>query len=358
MQNSNENIIATGSFSKYSSIAIRIFDFKETFIDKNWFLGKFKIATAKRHMLGYGDRTPTTGYRLIFGEADEIPGLIVDVFDKTLVIQISTAGILNFKNDIVEALKEVMRPNTIIEKSDMQVLKEEHLQENKQILYGDLSKKETNGTIFKENGINFFADIMEGQKTGFFLDQKDLRLKIKELAQDKVVADIFSYTGAAGIYALKGGAKNVTFVDASQRALEFCDKHAKKNFKTADINLIEDDAFNFISNAKQNSFDMVLLDPPALIKTQKSIESGKKAYHFLNRAGLRMVKDGGIFVTSSCSHFLSEEDFIFLLRRAEVQTNTTLHILAKINQSPDHPLSINFPESKYLKSFAFLVSKH
>ncbi|MFA5792680.1 MAG: class I SAM-dependent rRNA methyltransferase [Candidatus Gracilibacteria bacterium] len=356
VQDSQENIIGTGTFSKYSSIAIRIFDFKKAEINEKWIAEKLRTALQKRKLLGYGKGTSTSGYRLVFGEADELPGLVVDVYATQIVIQISTAGMDALREDVVEALKKLLNPKAIVERSDMQVRQEEHLPEIKELLYGKVTGK--NGAEFKENGLTFYADVLEGQKTGFFLDQKDLRLKIEELAKDKEVIDIFSYTGSAGIYALRGKAKKVSFVDSSRLALDFCEKHVKKNFKNAKFETIEEDAFQFTSTAKSDSYDMVLLDPPALIKSRASMENGKKAYHFLNRAGIRMVKDGGIFVTSSCSHFLSEDDFMFLLRRAEVQAGTTLHMLYSIKQSPDHPLSINFPESKYLKSFVFLVEKH
>jgi 23S rRNA (cytosine1962-C5)-methyltransferase len=265
----------------------------------------------------------------------------------------------NLKPLLLNAIHAVLKPKLIIERSDLSVRSEEHLPETSGILFG----KTKDGLIpFKENGIDFFADTLGGQKTGFFLDQKDLRMALASLAPGRTVVDIFSYTGAAGIYALKNKAKHVTFMDSSAHALEIAKKHVEENTakataKNSKATFIEEDAFTYTGNIKTPQFDMVLLDPPALIKSQRDAENGKKAYHFLNRAALRMVKDNGIFCSSSCSHFLTEDDFMFLLRRAAKQAGVTLHTLYTIRQSPDHPIDISFPESKYLKSFVFLAKR-
>ena len=355
---SQKNIIGTGTYSAYSGIAVRIFDFAKTEINERRLKEKLELAILKRTLMGYAKDKNTTGYRIIFGEIDGLPGLILDKYENTVVIQISTAGMENLKEPLINAIKAVLKPKLIIERSDLSIRSEERLPETKEILFG----KTKDGLIpFKENGIDFFADTLEGQKTGFFLDQKDLRTKIGSLAKNRTVADIFSYTGGAGIYALRNGAKQVTFMDSSERALEIAKKHVQKNFanKTTlkNCNFIEEDAFTYTGSIKNLQFDMVLLDPPALIKSQRDAENGKKAYHFLNRAALRMIQDNGIFCSSSCSHFLSEEDFTFLLRRAAKQAGVTLHTLYSVHQSPDHPTSINFPESKYLKGFIFLVRR-
>lgn len=357
VKDASGKVIGTGTYSKWSSISVRVFEFYEAEIDGAWFEKKFTEADARRKLLGYGPKTDTTGYRLIFGEADGVPGLVVDKYKDTLVIQISTAGIEKLKEEVLSALKKVFKPKIIIERSDLPVRIEEKLYEHKGILAGKFDKTVNDGLVeFKENGLTFFADPLEGQKTGFFCDQKDLRHALGKISKGREVLDLFSYSGAAGIYALQGGAKKVTFVDGSQRALDLCEKNVKANFEKAKVETICADLFQFLGKANPASYDMVILDPPALIPSRHVQENGKKAYHFLNRAGLRLLKDGGIFVTSSCSHFLSEDDFIFLLRRASVQAGVTLHMLAHIVQSADHPLSVTFPESKYLKSFVFVVS--
>lgn len=349
VQDEAGKIIGTGTFSRSSSIAVRVFDFNEVEINEDWLTQKITLAHDARLLLGYGPKTETTGYRVVFAESDGLPGLILDRFEDTLVLQISTAGMEKLKPLLLSTLQKIFKPKNIIEKSELTVRKEEKLEEHKEVLKGSAEPVE-----FLENGNHFIADVWEGQKTGFFTDQKELRTEIEKLSNKKTVLDLFSYSGAAGIYALRGGAKAVDFVDGSENALDLCKQHValnKFNKKTsAKTSYTKSDVFEFLSKSKPNSYDVVIVDPPALIKTHRDEMNGKKAYHFLNRAALRLVKNGGIFVSSSCSHFLSEEDFHFMLRRAAVQAGVTLHLLHLVRQSPDHPESLNFPESRYLKS--------
>jgi len=202
------------------------------------------------------------------------------------------------------------------------------------------------------------VDVLRGQKTGFFLDQKDLRKAIAPLSKDKKVLNLFSYSGSFGVIALKNKAKHVTNVDVSEEALALCERNAKLNkIPKTKYSTEKADVFQWLSTRKDPEFDMVIIDPPALIKSNKDKDDGIKAYHFLNRASLRLVKDNGIFVTSSCSHYLTDDDFSLILKKAGIQAGVTLSILAKITQSPDHPISLYFPESEYLKSYICLVSR-
>lgn len=346
-------IIGTGTYSSKSMIAVRIFDFKKTTINEDWFFEKLKSAEKHREFLGYGPNSGTTGYRLIFGESDFIPGLVLDRYKDAFVLQISTKGMENLKENLISAIKKVFNPKTIIERNDMTLRQREGLKETKSILYGD----ETTEVEFLENGYEFTANLMTSQKTGFFLDQKDLRLEIAKFADKKTIANLFSYTGATSVYAIKSGAAKIINIDGSEEALAGVDKNAKLNKipKTKYENL-NADIFQYLSEKNTPEFDMVILDPPALIKSRNGIESGIKAYHFINRAAIRMIKDGGIFATSSCSHFLSEEDFIKTLKRASRQIGAELKLIKKVSQSADHPVSIYFPESGYLKSFIFKVN--
>ncbi len=340
------DVIGTGTYSNASSIAVRVFDFGEVAIDKAWFTKKVRAAAERRILLGYGPGTETTGYRVVFGEADEIPGLIVDRYEDVLVMQIATAGLDALKEMIVEVLVDVFAPKAIVERSDLHVRNEEKLPEVQGIVYG----KDPGLVEFKELGKPFVADVVNGQKTGFFCDQKDLREHIQSLAAGKEnVLNLFSYSGASGIAAMLGGAKHVHNIDGSDDALELLAENAKLN--NVEMTSEKADIFQWLNDHKEAAYDMVMVDPPSIIKTAKDTENGKKAYHFLNRATMRLVKDGGIFVTSSCSHFLSEEDMAFTLRRASVQAGITLDILGVVRQSADHPLSVYFPESTYLKSF-------
>ena len=345
-------IIGTGTFSSHSQIAVRVFDFARIEIDATWIGNRISAAQSQRELLGYGPNSETTGYRLIFGESDGVPGLVIDRYNDVFVLQSATAGVDRIKEMVVTALTEQFNPRAIVERSDIPVRKEEGIEQTDGLLYGaDVAEVE-----FHENGIKFVADVLTGQKTGFFLDQKDLRKAVRPLARNFRVLNLFSYTGSFSIAALLGGAESVLNVDGSGQALDLCSHIAELNGLPIDrISWETSDVFQWLGDVPEEPFDMVLLDPPALVKSQGDLEAAKKAYHFLNRAALRLIKPNGVLVTSSCSSYFGEEDFLFMLRRASVQTGRQLDILHYIVQSADHPLSAYFPESRYLKSYVCRV---
>jgi 23S rRNA (cytosine1962-C5)-methyltransferase len=348
-------VVGTGTYSSTSSIAVRLFAFGDATLDQAWFEEAFRKADARRKLLGfdaYG--TDAVAYRVVFGEADGVPGLVVDRYGDVLVVQISTAGMDRLRETVVAALAETFKPRSIYERSDLRVRQEEGLKEASGLLYGD----EPGEIEFVEDGLRFVADVVGGQKTGFFLDQRPLRAIIRRVASGRRVLNLFSYSGAASIAAMKGGAKSVHNVDLSSAALELGRRQAEMNGLDASAFTVqESDVFQYMGEEREPSFDMVIVDPPAFIKSARDGESGRKAYHFLNRAALQLVRDGGVFVTSSCSHFLPEEDLAFILRRASVQADVQLDLLDVVRQSPDHPQSVYFPESSYLKSFVCQVTR-
>lgn len=349
----DDSVMATGTWSAHSSIAVRAFEFGDSVIDKEWFERKIEEAVHRRELLGYGPGTATTGYRVIFGESDGLPGLVVDRYDDVFVMQISTKGMDNLRSVAVEALTDIFKPRAIVERSDVKVRSEERLPMVAQQLVG-----EPPGLIaFQEKGMHFLAAPTEGQKTGFYLDQKDLRSIITRYARGRKVLNLFSNSGASGIAAMKGGALSVHNVDCQAEALELCGAHAAMNdIDGQHFTTEKADIFSYFDYSRLGTYDMVILDPPALIKSKKDREDGLRSYHFLNRAAMRLLRKGGILVTSSCSHFLKEDDFAVVLRRASVQAEAGLHILDVVRQSPDHPQSIYFPEALYLKSFVCLLS--
>ncbi len=355
VQSDQGELLGTGTYSAQTSIAVRVFEFGLAQINADWLRQKIKAAHDRRLAQGYGPGTQTTAYRVVFGEADGLPGLVLDRYADVWVLQISTAGMERLKETVILTVRHLFNPQAIVERNDIAVRKAERLTE----ILGMADGPETEQVAFKEHGLHFEAPVWLGQKTGFFLDQKDLRQRIETLARDKTVLDAFAYTGAAGIYALRGGASKVTFLDSSQTALTQVEKHVQLNFPqhSANAPTLCQDAFEFFAKAPPQIFDMVLLDPPAFIKTQRDKESGQKAYHFINRCAMRLVKDGGLLVTSSCSHFLNPEDFAWILRWASSQAKVYLTLLDTIHQSPDHPLSLYFPESQYLKSYVFQVQQ-
>jgi 23S rRNA (cytosine1962-C5)-methyltransferase len=338
----NGRIIATGSYEGNSNIAIRVFDFSETTIDREWILNRIQEAHNRRLVMGYGPGTDTNGYRVVFGESDSLPGLVIDRYADVIVIQISTAGIAAIRDHVIDVCNTIFTPQAVVEKDEQGV----------RVHSGSVE-----GPVeFSEYGIRFVADILHGQKTGFFLDQKDLRQAVKNYSKDKTVLNLFSYTGSASVAALQGGATSVHNVDESQAALDLCSVNAQLNNVT-NITTEQADVFSWFNTNTENQYGMVILDPPALTKTKKEKEVAAKAYHFINRAAMRLVEDGGIFVTSSCSHFFSEEDLAFTLRRASVQAGIQLHMLETVRQSPDHALSVYWPEGLYLKSYICRVER-
>lgn len=337
-------LVGSGFFSTTSTITIRLYTRDAREPDRAFLHERLTNAQNRRELMGYTPEHGTTGYRLCFGEADGLPGVVIDRFNDVFVLQISTKGAEKIQPLIVDMLTELFSPRTIVERSDVAGRREEGLPEQTGVLFGE----SVDAVPYLEHGIEHVALVQSGQKTGAFLDQKSLRQSLTFLAKGKTCANVFCYTGATTRALLAGGATRVTQVDSSAIAL------AGAPTGNA-ITTVEADAFAWLSESPAYTFDLVAIDPPALIKTQKDKEAGLRAYHFLNRAALRLVKPGGIFVTSSCSHFLSEDDFAHLLRRAASQNQVELLPIARVAQSPDHPVPITFPEAAYLKSFIFHV---
>ncbi len=350
----NGDIIATGTYSTKSIIAVRVLDFGPATIDKHWLKNRLERAESRRRIMGFGVDNRMTGYRVVFGESDGLPGLVVDRFADILVIQVTTAGMNALLDVIVETLVEMFSPRGIYERDDILVRREEGLEQKTGLLYGEVS-----GTVeFNEHGRTYLADVVEGQKTGFYLDQRDLRQEISSLSSGRRAADLFSYSGAAGIAALAGGASSVHFVDSSGTALAACTRHAELNsIPAANVSTEEADVFQWLGAHAEPEYDLIMLDPPALIKSRKHIETGRKGYHFLNRAAMRIIRDGGILASSSCSAYFAEEDLAGTLRRAADQAGVRLHVLKTVRQASDHPQSLYFPEAAYLKSFICRVER-
>jgi 23S rRNA (cytosine1962-C5)-methyltransferase len=354
VRNSRGAIVATGTFSKYSNIAVRVFSFGEAIIDSDWLWEKIEAIDNRKALMGYGPDSDNTGYRVVFGEADGIPGLVVDKYEDVIVTQMSTAGIDKMRDAINQCLINMYSPSAIVDRSDSASRKEEKLEPRTGTQFGDFKAAEY--VEFLEEGIKLAAHPIAGQKTGFYLDQRDTRKAINELAAGRSVLNLFSYTGANGIAALLGQANRVLNIDSSNWALEQSKSLAKLNgLNPTKYSSMEADVFKWLDSKPADKFEMVIMDPPALIKSQDDIEEGRKAYHFINRAALRLVKKDGLFITSSCSQFFTLEDFATTLRRSSVQNGISLQILRTVPQSPDHPISLYFPESNYLKTFVCQV---
>jgi 23S rRNA (cytosine1962-C5)-methyltransferase len=342
-----QRFLGQGFFNPSSLIAVRLITRSQENIDTAFWARKISKALEYRKTI-YPD---SESFRAFFGESDGIPGLIVDKYGSYLSLQFLSAGIEKNQNEIIEALKQVFNPAGIIARNDSFLRKLEGLEEKTEILYGDIP----NRIKIEENGILFWVDISSGQKTGFYFDQRDNRHLFSKYCKGKKILDCFCHTGAFGIYALKAGAKEVIWLDSSKSALEKAEENADLNAFKEKFNGILGDASDYLCDiqAEKEKFDIINLDPPALIKSKKDFNAGFKAYVKLNASALKLLGGGGILATSSCSHNLSQSDFREVLKDACAKSDRQVRILGMGLQAKDHPILISMPETEYLK-FALL----
>jgi len=339
--------IATGTFSKRAGIAARIFSFSDISIDGEFVLRRIRDAQERRLQLGFGPTTSYTGYRVVFGESDGLPGIIIDRYDDIFVLQLGHIGAEKLRGNIVDAITSLFSPRAIIERSDLPSRKEDGLTD----IVGILAGSDPGEVKFSEGTLTLIASPLSGQKTGFFLDQRLLRAAVARYSNHSRVLNLFSYSGAFGIAALSGSARHVTNVDSSESALALSTTLLKVNgYEESGTDSVSADVFQWLSDHGPDEYDMIVIDPPALIKRRGDLDRGRKAYHFLYRAALRLVRDNGFLVVSSCSIFFTQDDMIKTLRRASAQVGAAVEILEFVTQPPDHPILTSFPESWYLKS--------
>ena len=294
----------------------------------------------------------TNAYRLINGEGDFLPGLIVDRYNDFLVCQFFTAGMEMFKAEILSALGSIIGIKGIFERSEGKVRDEEGLGP----AVGGLAGEAPPDTIsIVENGLKFLVDVKRGQKTGFFLDQRDNRAFLLTLARGQRMLNCFSYSGAFSVYGFIGGAQSILTLDSSRPALELAEQNLALNgFETAEGELLKADAFAYLKESDSN-FDLIVLDPPSLAPRRKDVSAATGGYKFLNLHALRHLKPGGILLTFSCSQHLSADLFQKVVFGAAVDAGRKVTILRKLGHSIDHPVSLHHPEGDYLKGLALRV---
>lgn len=343
--------LGLGTYNPLTSIRVRLLtrDAKER-IDAGFFAGRFKVLDAwKRGHLP----KKTDGYRLVHAEADGLPGLIVDRYADIFVIQLHTAGMDRLRGEIVEALKKTFKPAAIVERSDLDVRKIEGL---KDAPVGVLWGEAPHLAEFAEAGIKFAADMMHGQKTGFFLDQREARLAVGKLADGRRVLNLFGYTGAFSVHAALGKAEFVATVDVSRAALELAQKNFVLNGLDAEDEgrwqFMEADVFELMADEElaRQKFDLIICDPPALAKSERHVPQALKAYTELNTACLSLLKSGGILISSSCSGRVTPDDFRNMLRLSAGRAGKDVRVLDWISQPVDHAERLAFPEGRYLKT--------
>ncbi len=347
--------VALAFYNPHSQISLRLFSWDpEGKADRTFWEDRIVRAVGKRDFL-LADPTMTDSCRLIFGEADELPGLVVDRYNEYLSVQFLTAGMELLREEILSLLDRVVKPKGILEKSDTDMRKLEGLGPSEGLLRG---REMPPAYAIRENGIRFFVDLTAGQKTGFYLDQRDNRRKTARWAKGLDVLDAFCYSGGFSLNAWKEGARSVTAVDSSDTALEALRDNMTLNGIEKDaFTVVEDNAFEFLRREirEGRTYDMIILDPPKLAPTKAHVEKAMRAYKDLNLQGLKLVKKGGILATFSCSGGLSLQDLKMICAWSALDAHRNVTVLEVLSQPPDHPVSLRYPESEYLKGLILRV---
>jgi 23S rRNA (cytosine1962-C5)-methyltransferase len=347
----NKQFLARAAYSPTSQIRARVWTFEDEVVDKEFFRNWIRSAIAARSplLLGDGLGVRSNAYRLIYAESDGIPGLIVDRYADVLVLQSLTAGAEFWKDTLADLLLEETGLSTIYERSDADVRELEGLQSKVDILRG--VNPQLPITI-KEHNLQFNVNIAEGHKTGFYLDQRANRLRVRELAKDKDVLDCFCYTGGFTVNALAGGAKSTLSVDSSGDALALAKENVLLNDLPLDrANFIEGDVFQLLRKFRDEarSFDMIILDPPKFAPTAAQAERAARGYKDINLLAFKLLRSRGMLVTFSCSGGIDAGLFQKIIAGAALDAEVDAQIVEHLSQGADHPVSLHFPEGAYLK---------
>ena len=349
--------LGVGFINTKSKITVRMLTRKpETVINKNFIMAKVKNAWEYRKKV-----IDTSSCRVIFGEADFLPGIVIDKFSDVLVVESLCLGIDKLKPLIIECLKEILADDGIIikgvyERSDSKV----RLKEGMERFKGFIGEEFDTNVKIEENGVKYYVDVADGQKTGFFLDQKNNRKSVARLCKNADVLDCFTHTGSFALNAAINGAKSVLGVDASELAVNQAKINAELN-NVSDIAKFEvHDVFDFLPQLEKEGkkYDVVILDPPAFTKSRSSVKNAAKGYREINMRGLKLVKDGGFLATRSCSHFMTPELFRKVINEAAHSVHIRLRQIEYKTQAPDHPILWSADESYYLKFYIFQVVKN
>ena len=349
--NADNEFIAIGHF-QVGSIAVRVLTFEDIDIDEEFWCERLTSALEMRRLTGIADNPTNNTYRLVHGEGDNLPGLVIDCYGKTAVMQAHSVGMHRHRNVIAQQLVRVMgnRIEHVFYKSETTLPYKAGLgQENGFIVGG------CNDNIAVENGLKFHVDWLRGQKTGFFVDQRENRCLLESYSKDKTVLNMFCYTGGFSFYAMRGGAKTVHSVDSSAKAIELTNANVELNFP--DDNRHEafcEDAFKFL-DAADNKYDLIILDPPAFAKHRAALHNALKGYTRLNVKAFQRIRKGGILFTFSCSQVVTKDNFRNAVFTAAAQAGRNVRILHQLHQPADHPINIYHPEGEYLKGLVLYV---
>jgi 23S rRNA (cytosine1962-C5)-methyltransferase len=343
---SNEDkFIGRGYFNPASKISIRLLTFKDELINGSFIHNRIKEAVEKRGFL----KQISNAKRLIFSEADALPGLIVDLYDDTLVLQVFTLGMENLKPLVLKAIRDIINPKFIYEKSDSPFRRIEKLKPVKEWV-GNAGG--TNVEI-QEGGAKFIVDIEKGHKTGFYLDQRRSRLALRSISKGKKVLDLFCYTGGFSINAALGGAKRVLGIDIKKDWLDQARKNAIINNVSDAVELADADAFQSLKNIcnSDEKFDIIIVDPPSFLRSKKDLITAAKGYSQINTFAFNALSDGGVLCTFSCSHNMPNKMFSDIIKDAAAKSGKEFTILKRCRQDKDHPVVREIPETDYLKGY-------
>ena len=348
------NTLGVGHY-QIGSIAVRILEFGVGELPTDFWKKRIAAAYGVRESLGLVTEENNT-YRLIHGEGDFLPGLIVDVYADTAVIQAHSVGMHYHREEIAQAIVEVVtQVDKVYYKSDDTLPHKANIQGDRvgYLIGGD--KVEDKEFWAKENGLSFRIDWLRGQKTGFFIDQRDNRSLLEQYAKDKDVLNMFCYTGGFSVYALRGGAKKVHSVDVSQKAVDLVRSNVAYNFgENAPHEAFAEEAFEFMTK-NTNTYDLIILDPPAFAKHRDAVKNALRGYQRLNAKGIQSIRPGGILFTFSCSQAIDKDMFRLAVFSAAAQVGRKVRILHQLHQPADHPINIYHPEGEYLKGLVLQI---
>ncbi len=343
--------IATGHY-QIGSIMVRVLTFDNEPIDRAFYERRIASAYDVRKSIGVADRHDNDTYRLVHGEGDNLSGLIIDIYGKTAVMQAHSVGMHTDRYTIAQALKNVLNDKieNIFYKSETTLpYKAELGQENGFLLGGSADD------IAIENGLKFHVDWLKGQKTGFFVDQRNNRSLLEHYAKGRSVLNMFCYTGGFSFYAMRGGAKVVHSVDSSQKAIDLTNANVQLNFPGDDRHqAFAEDAFKYLDRM-DDMYDLIILDPPAFAKHKDALRNALKGYSRLNQKALEKIHSGGILFTFSCSQIVTKDNFRTAVFTAAAQAGRKVRILHQLHQPADHPINIYHPEGEYLKGLVLYV---
>ena len=348
---SDGHFLAIGHW-QIGSIAVRILTFKKQRIDQAFWQKRLAAALDVRKAIGVAGREDNDIYRLVHGEGDNLSGLVIDIYGSTAVVQAHSVGMHVCRHELAEALKAVMGESlkAIYYKSETTLPFKAQLGQENGFLYG-----ESNNDVARENGLAFHIDWLKGQKTGFFVDQRDNRALVEHYAKGRKVLNMFCYTGGFSVYAMRGGAELVHSVDSSTKAVELVDANMELNFPgdTRHESFAED-AFKFLEQM-QEKYDLIILDPPAFAKHKDALHNALRGYTKLNCKAFEKIQPGGILFTFSCSQAVNKDQFRMAVFTAAAMAKRKVCILHQLHQPADHPINIYHPEGEYLKGLVLYV---